>query len=564
MRIGLATLIGLQAFVARAIKSSASRFALAAAAIALSVSACGGGGSDQPSMSVDTLESVKIVQGNEQTGEVGKELASPLRVQVIGSSGSAIAGQVVTFRVASGGGSVAVGSVPSDDSGYATERWTLGTTAGIQILEVSGTDSGGVDVVLATFTATAKAGRPKSVIAVSGNDQAAQQLHSLTSPLIVRVLDVYGNPVPEVLVSFTSPDGGVASPSTTSTNSAGEASTNWTLGPAVGTQSLNAIVNADVGLTLTGSALQASPSVLSLFAGALGGPGHTDGVGAGATFNFPASVATDRADNVYVADYHTIRKITPDGVVTTLAGWTEDRTYGIGAYLRLDSPRGVATDRDGIVYVADTFTGLVSKITPAGLATPFARSANPSGVDTDAEGNVYINECGSGWEQDPETRIYYQVSNKIRKLTSAGVEIGSMLGPCAGLPTPFAEARTRFPSSIAIGRAGTLYIADENHTVSGMERSVGLPGVSGSADGTGTSARFNYPSGIAADSAENVYVADTDNNKIRKITRAGVVTTLAGADYAGAADGVGAEARFNAPLDVAVDSVVSFRQICMK
>ncbi|MBF9224017.1 NHL domain-containing protein, partial [Hymenobacter ruricola] len=83
----------------------------------------------------------------------------------------------------------------------------------------------------------------------------------------------------------------------------------------------------------------------------------------------------------------------------------------------------------------------------------------------------------------------------------------------------------------------------------------GLAGASGSADGTGAAARFNYPAGVAVDAAGTVYVADQSNTTIRKITAAGVVSTLAGsAGNPGSADGTGAAARFYYPTGVAVDA----------
>ena len=123
-------------------------------------------------------------------------------------------------------------------------------------------------------------------------------------------------------------------------------------------------------------------------------------------------------------------------------------------------------------------------------------------------------------------------------------------------------ARFYYPFGVAVDSAGNVYVADTgNNTIrkvtpAGVVTTLaGLAGSSGSADGTGSAARFNYPSGVAVDSAGNVYVADTGNNTIRKVTPAGVVTTLAGlAGSPGSADGTGSAARFYYPHGVAVDS----------
>ncbi|MEZ4364380.1 MAG: hypothetical protein R3B48_29665 [Kofleriaceae bacterium] len=125
-----------------------------------------------------------------------------------------------------------------------------------------------------------------------------------------------------------------------------------------------------------------------------------------------------------------------------------------------------------------------------------------------------------------------------------------------------AAARFAFPWGVAVDSAGTVYVADSGNstirkvTAAGVVTTLaGTAGMLGSADGTGAEARFQIPLGVAVDSAGNVYVADQSNSTIRKVTAAGVVTTLAGtAGMRGSADGTGAAARFAFPLGVAVDS----------
>jgi secreted PhoX family phosphatase len=162
-------------------------------------------------------------------------------------------------------------------------------------------------------------------------------------------------------------------------------------------------------LAATALTIHAQPLTFTTFAGAAGGPGSVDGTGSAARFSNPTGVAIDSGGNVYVADTdnHTIRKITPAGVVTTLAGNERGTADGTGSRARFSSPEGVATDSAGNVYVADTFNNTIRKITPAGVVTTLAGSASdlsgnadgtgsaahfdlPSGVATDSGGNVYV------------------------------------------------------------------------------------------------------------------------------------------------------------------------------
>src|SRR5262249_4021599 len=125
-----------------------------------------------------------------------------------------------------------------------------------------------------------------------------------------------------------------------------------------------------------------------------------------------------------------------------------------------------------------------------------------------------------------------------------------------------AAARFNSPTGVAVDAAGTLYVADQNnHTIrkvtpAGVVTTLaGTAGLPGSADGTGGAARFNFPAAVAVDGSGNVYVADGNNDTIRQITASGIVTTLAGSAGApGSADGMGAAARFGTPTGVAVDT----------
>jgi len=274
----------------------------------------------------------------------------------------------------------------------------------------------------------------------------------------------------------------------------------------------------------------------------MGSNGDADGVGAAARFNGPLAVATDSAGNVYVADTNnnTVRKITPAGVVTTLAGTAgvSGGTDATGAAARFNSPRGVATDSAGNVYVADTLNFTIRKVTPAGEVTTLAGTAGvfggtdgtgaaasfnfPNGVATDSTGNVYVADTNN---------------HTIRKITPTGVVItlaGTALS-AGSTDATGAAARFAFPIGVATDSAGNVYVGEwDNRTIrkitpAGVVTTLaGTAGTFGSTDATGPAARFGGPAGIATDSAGNVYVADDGNNTIRKVTPAGAVSTLAG------------------------------------
>jgi hypothetical protein len=310
--------------------------------------------------------------------------------------------------------------------------------------------------------------------------------------------------------------------------------------------------------------------VVSTLAGSAGVTGSTDGTGAAARFSSPRGVAVDGAGNVYVADTlnYTIRKITPAGVVTTLAGTAgvKGSADGTGAAARFDSPRGVSMDGAGNVYVADTDNHTIRKITAGGVVTTLAGTAGVSGI-TDGTGAAARFNSPRGVAVDSAGNVYAAdaYNGTIRKITPAGVvtTLAGTAGVRVSGSTDGTGAAAGFdrPAGVAVDGAGNVYVADFGNetvrkiTAAGVVTTLaGTAGVTGSTDGTGAAARFNSPRGVAVDGAGNVYVADQDNHTIRKITPAGVVSTLAGsAGVTGSTDGTGAAARFSGTAGVAVD-----------
>jgi D-alanyl-D-alanine dipeptidase len=330
-----------------------------------------------------------------------------------------------------------------------------------------------------------------------------------------------------------------------------------------------------VSLVLAPHAVNAAenyePFAFTHFAGTLGGAGYSDDTGSAARLNYPFGVATDSAGNLYVADTdnHTIRKITAAGVVTTWAGVAgiPGSADGTGSVAHFNYPSGVATDSTDNLYVADTSNHTIRKVTPAGMVTTLAglagssggvdgtgsaaRFNSPYGVVTDSAGNIYVADT---------------YNHCIRKITPAGVVTTFAGGGWGTADGTGSAAQFNHPQSVAIDSVGNIYVADTyNYTVrkvtpAGVATTLaGLAFSFGSADGTGSAARFAYPDGIVIDSAGNVVVGDSGNHTIRKITPAGVVTTMAGmAGTAGSADGTGNAARFYYPAAVTIDSTGNF------
>jgi sugar lactone lactonase YvrE len=198
-----------------------------------------------------------------------------------------------------------------------------------------------------------------------------------------------------------------------------------------------------------------------------------------------------------------------------------------------------------------TVTTLAGTAGPSGSADGTgadARFNTPNGVAVDGDGNVYVTD---------------RQNHTVRKITPAGVvtTLAGTAGSSGSADGTGADARFNSPNGVAVDGGGNVYVADTyNHTVRKVTPAgvvTTLAGTAtrwGSADGTGADARFRHPNGVAVDGEGNVYVADSSNHSIRKITSVGVVTTWAGGVTTnGFVDGSGPFARFNAPYGVAVD-----------
>lgn len=415
---------------------------------------------------------------------------------------------------------------------------------------------------------------------------------------------------------------------------------------------------ADTGNDLI-RAIAANGSVTTV-AGS-GAEGHTDGPASSAAFNSPRGIAVDASGAVYVADHdgHSIRRLAPDGTVTTLAGSGElGYADGPGATAQFHFPGGLALGSRGELYVADEQNQRIRRIAPDGSVTTFAGSGAgqpsdgpaasagfnlPTGLAMGRDGTLfaiersqrvrairpdgtvstlagsgatgYLDGPGSaasfaglgGIAAGPDGTLYLSDAgnHRIRAVAADGQRdvrtiAGSGEAPpgAQSIDGPAAAARLARPRALAVDHAGTVYVAEsaavrqiggdglrDVRTIAGPWTAPGGVAVDGSgtvyvsdtaqnriyavdgdgnvsllagsgepgfADGLGAGVRFNAPAGLAADDAGTVYVADTGNHRIRAIAPDGSVRTLAGTGERGLQDGPAAEATFAKPSAVAL------------
>ncbi|SEO25387.1 gliding motility-associated C-terminal domain-containing protein [Mucilaginibacter gossypiicola] len=240
----------------------------------------------------------------------------------------------------------------------------------------------------------------------------------------------------------------------------------------------------------------------SLFAGS-GAIGSNDGLGAAASFSEPDGIVSDGAGNLYVSDdkYSLIRKITPEGLVTTLAGnpLVLGATNGTGSAATFNSPRGLAIDAAGNLYVADQANNRIRKVTAAGVVTTYAGSGavgavngmvnaasfnTPTAVGLDDSGNLYVSDSGNG---------------SIRKITPAGVV------------STFATG-LNFPRELRVDGTGNIYVAEQNGNTIKRISPAGVITViagSGRTDASGKTATIQGAIGLAMDGKGNLFVGET-------------------------------------------------------
>ncbi|GHU60928.1 hypothetical protein FACS189445_1900 [Spirochaetia bacterium] len=503
---------------------------------------------------------VSAVNGTEgaQSGAVSgitTALAAPtgLSVTAQSSSGMAVSWSAVTgaasykiYRASSSAGPFTTSVGSSTTTAYTDTGLTAGTTYWYKVSAVNGTEGAQSAAVSGRTSPAAPTGLSATAQSSSGMTLNWSAVTGAASYKIYRASSSAG--------PFTTSVGSSATTTYTDTGlTAG--TTYWYKVSAVnGTEGAQ---SAAVSWTTHGVA-----TVTTLADSA--GEGYADGTSTAGMFYYSSGVAVDNAGNVYVADTYNYRimKISPSGVVTKLAGSSDRRGYadGTGTAAKFNVPHGVAVDNAGNVYVADSNNNRIRKISSSGVVTTLAGGVYgyadgtgtaakfyvPTGVAVDNTGNVYVADSNN---------------NRIRKISPSGVVTtlagDGTYGYADGTGT---AAMFNVPNSVAVDNAGNVYVADSRNnrirkiSPNGIVTTLAGNGIEGYADGTGTATQFRYPYGIAVDNADNVYVADSNNNRIRKISPSGVVTTLAGDGTYGYADGTGTAAMFSSPCGVAVDN----------
>lgn len=285
--------------------------------------------------------------------------------------------------------------------------------------------------------------------------------------------------------------------------------------------------------------------VVSTFAGS-GEKGFKDGKGTAASFNSPSRMAIDENGNLYLTEANLVRKITPDAVVSTIAGTGSiGSADGRGTAASFFSPAGITIDKAGNLYVADYGNNLIRKIDPSGNVTTIAGKVlsgfdngkgtaasfrGPIGLVLDKNENLYVADLGN---------------EVIRKITSDNsvTTFSKIATPGRNYMIPL-----HFPGGLAIDNNDNLYTTDitnyvvQKITLAGVITTVAGSGTIGGANGQGNSASFDSPYAIVVDKNGNLYV--TDNDVIRKIDASGMVTTFAGNEIEGMVNGPASAASF--------------------
>jgi uncharacterized protein (TIGR03437 family) len=279
-----------------------------------------------------------------------------------------------------------------------------------------------------------------------------------------------------------------------------------------------------------------------------------------AQLDSPSSVAVDGAGNLFIVEFGRVRRVSPGGIITTVAGGGSSSSSrssdgGPATDAQLGTPVSVAVDGAGNLFIADQSGRSIRKVSFRGIITTVASGSalggNPTSVAVDSAGNVFFTEA-----------------HAVRKVAPDGTVTafaGGSTGGYSGDGGPAENAQLYSPEGLALDRAGNLFIAEWGSRIRKVSPSGiittfaggGTPGFSGD-DGPAQSAQLDRAAGVAADGSGNLYISDLGNNRIRRISASGIITTAAGTGDSGHFSGDGGpatSAQLNSPFDVTTDSV---------
>ena len=328
-------------------------------------------------------------------------------------------------------------------------------------------------------------------------------------------------------------------------------------------------------LTLAGTT-SSNAQVISTFAGTgIAGFSGNGGAATAAKINNPTGIAFDANGNTYISDYnnHQIRKVNASGVITTVvgtgtAGFSGDGGPAINAKLSL--PSTLIFDNAGNMYIVDGGNGAIRKVTPSGIISTVVGTgtngySGDGGLATSAQLNypcgVYIDAAGNMYIPD-------RSNHRVRKVNTSGIistYAGTGTGGFSGDGAAATAAKLNMPNGVTFDAAGNAYIADAYNNrirkvtpggVISTFAGTGTAGASGDG-GAATAAQLNKPFGLTFDGAGNSYISDFQNHKIRKINQAGIISTLAGTGTGGYSGdgGISTGAKINSPEKVTVDAI---------
>jgi uncharacterized protein (TIGR03437 family) len=330
------------------------------------------------------------------------------------------------------------------------------------------------------------------------------------------------------------------------------------------------------GLLLFAGATWAQQYVISTIAG--GAPPPTPAAALTVSIGAPSGVATDSAGNVYFLSLNCVFKLDKDGDATRVAGNSRAGYSGDGGpatSAQLANPLGVAVDASGNLFIADTNNYRVRRVSTNGIITTVAGNgsngfsgdggpatsaqlANPAGVAVDGSGNLFIVDTNYNYAPAP--------NNRVRKVSTNGIittVAGSGTWGFSGDGAPATSAQLANPAGVAVDGSGNLFIADSlNHRVrkvstNGIITTVAGNGAAGfSGDGGPATGAGIYPAGVVVDGSGNLFIPDAVNNRVRKVSTNGIVTTVAGNNGCCGFSGDGGpatRASLVGPIGVAVD-----------